>query len=71
VSEVVGHYPFLLPVAFVGVIAITTYLPSAFLSTNYNFVYASCANGNNIDYYPQSCNRYLQNLYSVVDGKLL
>jgi len=59
---------FILPIALIVVVALSSYLPSRFLSTDYNFIYTSCTDGRN--YYPYSCNRYLQERYVVVDGKL-
>ena len=60
---------FVLPIAFIVIIALSTYLPSLLLSTNYNFVYSSCTDGTN--YYPYNCNNYLQKRYSVVNGKII
>lgn len=60
---------FLLPILLIATIALSTYLPSLLLSTNYNFIYATCAN--NTGYYEYNCNKYLQNRYTVVNGKLL
>ncbi|QQR54397.1 hypothetical protein IPG41_04295 [Candidatus Peregrinibacteria bacterium] len=60
---------FALPVVFIAVIALSAYLPSIFLSTNYNFVYTSCTDG--VDYYPYYCSDYLQKRYSVVNGKFV
>lgn len=60
---------FVLPVALIAIIALSTYLPSLFLSTNYNFIYSSCTDGTN--YYPYYCNNYLQKRYSVVNGKIV
>lgn len=60
---------FVLPVALVAIIALSTYLPSLFLSTNYNFVYSSCTDGTS--YYPYYCNNYLQKRYSVVNGEIV
>lgn len=60
---------FVLPIALIVIIALSTYLPSLFLSTNYNFVYSSCTDGTN--YYPYYCNNYLQKRYSVVNGKIV
>lgn len=44
---------FLLPVALIIIVAASTYLPSLFLSTDYNFVYTSCTDGRS--YYPYPC----------------
>ena len=60
---------FALPIALIAIIALNTYLPSLFLSTNYNFIYSSCAEGTN--YHPYYCNDYLQKRYSAVNGKLV
>lgn len=60
---------FVLPILFIAVVALSTYLPSLFISTDYNFIYATCAA--NTGYYPYNCNNYLQKRYSIVDGKLV
>lgn len=60
---------FLLPILLIAVVALNIYLPSFFLSTNYNFIYTSCTNSTNSYYY--NCNNYLQKHYSVVDNKLV
>lgn len=61
---------FILPVALIVIVAVSTYLPSLFISTNYNFVYTSCADGRDY-YYPYYCENYLQKRYSVIDNKLV
>lgn len=61
---------FILPVVLITIVALSTYLPSLFISTSYNFVYTSCADGRNY-YYPYYCDNYLQKRYSVVDNKLV
>lgn len=62
---------FILPVVLIIVVALSVYLPSLFLSTGYNFIYASCTNGTNS--YSYNCNNYnyLQKHYSVVNDKLV
>ncbi len=60
---------FILPVALIVIVALSTYLPSLFLSTNYNFIYSSCTDGSN--YYSYRCDNYLQKRYSVVSNKLV
>ncbi len=60
---------FILPILLIIIVALTAYLPSLFLSTNYNFVYTSCTDGRG--YYPYPCANYLQKRYSVVDNKLV
>ncbi len=60
---------FILPVALIAIVALSTYLPSLFLSTDYNFIYSSCTDGTN--YYSYRCDNYLQKRYSVVNNKLV
>lgn len=59
---------FALPVVLIVIVAISTYVPSLFLSTHYNFIYSSCSEG--ADYYPYYCKTYLQKRYAVMGGKL-
>ncbi|MBI4135038.1 MAG: hypothetical protein HY471_02955 [Candidatus Sungbacteria bacterium] len=59
---------FALPIALIAIIALSTYLPSLFLSTDYNFIYSSCREGTN--YYRYDCSNYLQKRYSVVNGRI-
>lgn len=59
-----------LPVAFIVIIALITYLPSLFLSTNYDFVYAICRDS--LHYiYPERCENYIRRRYAVVKNKLV
>lgn len=60
---------FALPIIFIAIIALSTYLPSLFISTDYNFIYSSCTDGSN--YYSYRCDGYLQKRYSVMDDKLI
>ena len=60
---------FILPILLIVIVALSSYLPSLFLSTNYNFVYTACTDGRNS--YPYYCENYLQKRYSVVDNKLV
>ncbi|MCH7597423.1 hypothetical protein IID27_00025 [Patescibacteria group bacterium] len=60
---------FILPVVLIVIVALSTYLPSLFLSTDYNFIYTSCTNGAN--YYSYRCDNYLQKRHSVVDDKIV
>lgn len=60
---------FALPIVFIAIITLSTYLPSLFISTNYNFIYSSCTDSSN--YYSYRCDGYLQKRYSVVDNKLV
>lgn len=59
---------FALPILLIVIVALSTYLPSLFVKTNYNFIYSTCSYNNN--YYQYNCNNYLKSHYSVVDGKL-
>lgn len=61
---------FLLPVVLIVVIALSTYLPSLFISTKYNFVYTSCSDSSSNYYYPYYCNNYLQQRYAVINNKI-
>ena len=60
---------FLLPVALIVIIALSLYLPSLFISTDYNFVYTACTDGN--DYYPYRCDDYLKLRYGVENNTLV
>ncbi len=60
---------FTLPVVLIIAVALSTYLPSIFLSTNYNFIYASCSDRTNYNSY--HCNSYIQKRYSVVNNTLV
>lgn len=60
---------FILPIVLIAVVALSTYLPSLFLSTDYNFVYTACTDGRDYYYYP--CDNYLQKRYLVADNKLV
>jgi len=60
---------FVLPIVLIIIVALSTYLPSLFLTTNYNFVYSSCSN--DTDYYSYRCSNYLKKFYTVIDGKLV
>ncbi len=61
---------FSLPILLIVLIALSAYIPSLFVSTNYNFVYAVCT-GSSGNYYPYRCDEYLQKRYSVVSGQLV
>ncbi len=60
---------FILPLLLIIIVTLSIYIPSLFVSTEYNFVYASCSNGTSV--YPDDCYTYLQKFYSVVDGKIV
>lgn len=60
---------FLLPLLFIMTVFITSYIPSASLTTNYNFIYATCSEGSSP--YSYYCSNYLHNLYEVDNNRLL
>ena len=60
---------FILPILLIIGVAVSTYLPSLFIKTNYNFIYSSCTSGSYS--YPYYCSDYLKSRYSVVDGKIV
>lgn len=62
---------FVLPILLIVIVALSTYLPSFFLSTHYNFLYTACADGSSHNYYPYYCNNYLEKRYSVLFDKLI
>lgn len=57
-----------LPVVFIATVALSAYLPSLFLKTDYDYIYATCSG--EPFYSPDECQAYLEQRYSVVDGKL-
>jgi len=57
---------FALPLALIVIIAISVYIPPLFISTDYNFVYASCGG---VRYY--DCDAYLQGRYTIVNNRLV
>ncbi|MEK7586716.1 MAG: hypothetical protein AAB453_02495 [Patescibacteria group bacterium] len=59
---------FLLPILLIIGTALTLYLPGAFLTTQYDFVYTVCDNNQSYNY---SCNNFLKRMYEVKAGKLV
>lgn len=59
---------FTLPILLIVVVALSVYLPSLFISTKYNFIYASCSDESRYSY---DCDSYLQKHYQVVGNKLV
>jgi hypothetical protein len=59
---------FLLPLLFIGVILLTSTIPSSRLTSEYDFVYATCSEGQNS--YRYNCSNYLNRRYQVVNGTL-
>lgn len=62
---------FTLPLLLIIGLAASTYIPSLLLSTQYNFVYATCGDGSNYYYEHSNCDVYLNSLYMVENDKLL
>ncbi len=60
---------FSLPVLLVVLVAMSSLIPSFLLSTQYDFVYATCGDGTYRFNY--RCEDYLKNRFSVVNGKLV
>jgi len=59
---------FLLPPFFIAVVFFISYIPSIRLSTDYDFVYATCSEGSNP--YSYNCSNYLNSMYAVDSGTL-
>ncbi len=62
-------FAFVLPVAFVVIVGLSVYIPSSRLSTDYDFVYATCGQG--FIRYPYLCGEYLGLRYDFEDGVLV
>lgn len=59
---------FALPLVFILTALLVSYLPTATLAPQFNFVYASCSQGPTSYYY--NCGNYLQNRYAVESAQL-
>lgn len=60
-----------LPVALITIVALSTYLPSLFFSTDYNFLYSTCTDGGNHYSNSDRCDTNPQKRYAVVSDKLI
>ena len=60
---------FLLPMLFLGVVLIVSVIPSATLSTDYDFLYATCSDGS--PPYSYNCRPYLASRFGVENGRLV
>ncbi|MDP2593050.1 MAG: hypothetical protein Q8P52_00145 [bacterium] len=64
------HWPivlaFALPLLLILVVLFSVYIPSLFISTEYDFIYATCED----NHYYYDCGAYLNKRYTVKDGKL-
>jgi hypothetical protein len=63
-------FAFILPIVLIAIVALSTYIPSLLLSTNYNFVYTSCTDETNY-HYSYNCDSDLRKRYSVVGNKIV
>lgn len=59
---------FLLPVTFIFMIALLVYVPAAFVSTNFDFIYSTCTSEDG--YVPSDCYSKTPERYSVINDKL-
>ncbi|PJE64054.1 MAG: hypothetical protein COU90_04250 [Candidatus Ryanbacteria bacterium CG10_big_fil_rev_8_21_14_0_10_43_42] len=59
---------FALPLLLLAGVLVMAYMPRAHVSTEYDFIYATCDNASEL--YPYDCGLYLNSLYVVEDGKL-
>jgi hypothetical protein len=57
-----------LPILLILIVAITTYAPSWLVSTNYDFIYATCSDPKGYNY---NCENYADKTYKVVGSKLV
>ncbi len=57
---------FLLPVIILVGITASVYLPSFFLSTDYDFIYLSCSSNNS-----RNCDNYIKDRYKITNGKMV
>lgn len=60
---------FLLPLVFVGVVLVVSIIPSATLSTEYNFIYATCNDGSQP--YSYYCRPFLANSFGIEGGRIV
>ncbi|OHA16399.1 MAG: hypothetical protein A3H57_05155 [Candidatus Taylorbacteria bacterium RIFCSPLOWO2_02_FULL_43_11] len=60
---------FLIPILLILGIALSVYIPSIFLSTKYDFIYATC--DDNRYSYRYDCANYFNNIFKVENGKLV
>ncbi|MEZ5490729.1 MAG: hypothetical protein R3F50_10465 [Gammaproteobacteria bacterium] len=60
---------FLLPLVFLGVVLVVSVIPSASLTTDYDFLYATCSDGSRA--YSYNCRGYLVNRYRIDNGRLM
>ena len=60
---------FVLPLVFVAVVLVISVIPSATLSTDYDFLYATCSDAN--PPYSYNCRPYLATRFQVENGRLV
>lgn len=61
---------FAIPIGFIVIVALSTYLPSLAIKTDYNFVYSLCTDGSSYYSYDY-CDKQLMQRYGVADGKMV
>ena len=61
---------FLVPIVFLAIVAGAIYLPSATLSTDYDFVYATC-DGFDRYYNDRYCDQYMRKAVQVQDSRIV
>ncbi len=60
---------FLLPLIFILIVFVTTYIPASTLQTSFNFVYATCNQGSAP--YTYYCSNHLNSRYEVKNGRVI
>ncbi|MDZ7611719.1 MAG: hypothetical protein U5L10_03065 [Candidatus Moranbacteria bacterium] len=60
---------FALPILLIVSVALFTYIPTFLVSTDYNFLYATCQK-NDSNYYDRDCEKYIQNRFEVQNNRL-
>lgn len=58
---------FAIPVLFILGVVIFLHVPVKSISTDYDFLYATCSD----DYYSYECSKFVQNYFSVSDDKVI
>ncbi|HLC83807.1 MAG TPA: hypothetical protein VJI69_08245 [Bacteroidia bacterium] len=61
---------FALPIALIIVVSLVIYIPKNSVSTDYNFLYATCDDSSRY-YYSYNCKSLLQKKYTVTNNKLV
>ena len=67
-KNIVVILAFMLPILLIIGLAVSVYLPGVFLSTQYDFVYATCGGESN---YSKPCDQFIAQAYKIENGKLV